>query len=92
MLAGESLACDVARARYAILLPARSRFGEIDIIAKDRDAGVRRGQSWRSTRRGSAAEFVSPAEAQARSGRLDYLRTRQLTRCRFDVAAIDDRR
>jgi len=92
---GESLACDALRARgYAILATRyRSRFGEIDIIAKHAGTLVFvEVKARRSTRRGSAAESVSPAKRRRVAAMaLDYLAwTRQLdARCRFDVVAID---
>lgn len=94
---GEALACTELEARgYAILERRhRTRYGEIDVIAKDGDTLV-----FVEVRRKSAADFGSAAESVTRDKQrrivrmaLDYLaRAGLVDRCpvRFDVVAIDD--
>jgi len=92
---GEDIARDVLTARgYAILATRhRTRFGEIDIVA--RHAGVLvfvEVKARRSSRRGSAIEAISPAKRRRVAAMaLDYLAwTGNLDApCRFDVVAID---
>jgi len=94
---GENLACDELRRRgYAILERRyRTRFGEIDIIARDGESLV-----FVEVRRkshddcGSAIESIGP-QKQRRIVRMavDYMARNDLyDRCavRFDVVAIDD--
>ena len=94
---GEELACAELDARgYAILERRyRTRYGEIDVIARDGDTLV-----FVEVRRKSAADFGSAAESVTRDKQrriirmaLDYLaRAALVDRCpvRFDVVAIDD--
>jgi putative endonuclease len=92
---GEAIACEVLTARgYAILATRhRTRFGEIDIVA--RHAGVLvfvEVKARRSSRHGSAVEAISPAKRRRVAAMaLDYLAwTGNLDApCRFDVVAID---
>ena len=92
---GESLACDALRARgYAILATRyRTRFGEIDIVCRERGTLVFvEVKARRTMRHGSAAESVSPFKRRRVAAMaLDYLAaTGNLeSRCRFDVVAID---
>ena len=92
---GESLACDALRARgYAILATRyRTRFGEIDIISRERGTFVFvEVKARRTMRHGSAAEAISPFKRRRVAAMaLDYLAsTGNLdSRCRFDVVAID---
>jgi len=92
---GETRAADeLERLGYAILARRyRTRFGEIDIVARDGRVLVFVAVKARATGRfGSAAESV-PGWKQRRiaSMALDYLgRTGRLDEpCRFDVVAID---
>ena len=92
---GETLACEeLARLGYAILATRhRTRYGEIDIIARDHDVTVFvEVKARRSARRGTAAEQITfHKRRRIAAMALDYLAwTRSLdTRCRFDVVAID---
>ena len=94
---GENLAAATLVARgYAILARRyRTRYGEIDIVARDGDTLVFVEVRRRSeTGCGSAAESVTPAK-QRRVVRMavEYLaRLNLYDRCavRFDVVAIDD--
>ena len=92
--AGESLACrELQRRGYAILAKRyRSRFGEIDLIARDGDT-----IAFVEVKTRSNDAFGRPAEAvtfrkQRRLGlaALDYLVRCGLegTHCRFDVVSI----
>jgi len=92
--AGESIACrELQRRGYAILARRyRTRFGEIDVIARDGETIAFVEVKMRSTE-----EYGRPAEAvtagkQRRLGRaaLDYMVRRGLegARCRFDVVSI----
>jgi len=91
---GESLACDtLERAGYEILATRyRTRHGEIDIVARDRDCLVFvEVKTRRSIERGTPAEAVTPRKqrrviAMAR----DYLARHRTdaTACRFDVVAV----
>jgi putative endonuclease len=92
---GEEVAAkELARRGYAILARRyRTRFGEIDIIAKDDEVVVFvEVKARRSPRYGGALEAV-PSWKQRRIAAmaLDYLaRTKRLNDpCRFDVVAID---
>ena len=92
---GEDLACaELERRGYAILERRyRSRFGEIDIIAADRETRVfvevkaRRGEEF-----GGAAAAIPPWK-QRRVTRMavDYLSKHNLhdCPCRFDVVTVD---
>jgi putative endonuclease len=92
---GESLACDMLRARgYAILATRyRTRFGEIDIVSQQHGVLVFvEVKARRTLRQGSAAEAVSPSKRRRVAAMaLDYLAwNRNLDApCRFDVVAID---
>ena len=92
---GEDLACrELTRLGYAILARRyRTRFGEIDIIARhDRTLVFVEVKARQSKRRGDAVEGVTHHKQRrvaamaldylARANRLDAL-------CRFDVVAID---
>ncbi len=92
---GEDLACrELTRRGYAILARGfRTRFGEIDIVARDEGALVFVEVKARQSRRyGGAVEAITRRKQRrvaamaldylARAGRLD-------ARCRFDVVAID---
>jgi putative endonuclease len=94
-MTGEDIAvAEVERRGYAVLARRyRTRYGEIDIVARDGDTIVFVEVKVRTTaERGTAAEAVTPGK-QRRLVRMaeDYLaRCGGLTgRCRFDVAAID---
>ena len=92
---GEDLACaELARRGYSILARRyRTRFGEIDIIARDNDVTVfievktRRGDEF-----GGGAEAVT-AWKQRRITQMavDYLARQRLhdRPCRFDVVVVD---
>ena len=92
---GERMACDrLIEAGYSILTCRfRSRFGEIDIVAKDKESVVFVEVKTRTDRTfGDPAEAVTPqkqqkivrmAEEYVLLGRLEN------THCRFDVVAID---
>jgi len=93
---GEDAACsELARRGYAILARRyRTRFGEIDIVARDGDAMVFvEVKARRTSRRGTAAEQI-PFWKRRRIAAmaLDYLAWagQMRDRCRFDVVAIDD--
>ena len=92
---GERLACEeLARLGYAIIATRhRTRYGEIDIVARDNDVIVFvEVKARRSARRGTAAEQVTfHKRRRIAAMALDYLAwTRSLNvRCRFDVVAID---
>ena len=92
---GEDLACQELRRRgYAILARGyRSRFGEIDIVAKHGDTTVfvevkaRAGDDF-----GGGAAAVTPLKQQRISQMaIDYLSRNKLhdTPCRFDVVTVD---
>ena len=92
---GEDLACcELRRRGYAILARRyRTRYGEIDIVARDGDTIVFVEVKARAGREfGSAAEAVTMMK-QRRVAQMavDYLSRRRLTEqpCRFDVVAID---
>ena len=92
---GEDIACDVLTARgYAILATRhRTRFGEIDIVARHDGVLVFvEVKARRSTRHGGAVEAISPRKRRRVAAMaLDYLAwTGNLDApCRFDVVAID---
>ena len=92
---GESLACRALTERgYAILATRfRTRFGEIDIVARHgRTIVFVEVKARRTNRAGDAAEAVSSYKRHRIAAMaLDYLAwTRALDeRCRFDVVAID---
>jgi len=93
-VAGETLACrELLRRGYEILARRyRTRYGELDIVARDRQVTVFVEVKARSSRRfGSPSEAVTPLKQRklvmmAR----DYLARRRLgdIACRFDVVAI----
>ena len=92
---GEDLACEELRRRgYAILARRyRTRYGEIDIVARDGETIVFIEVTARAGREfGGAAAAVTPLK-QRRVAQMavDYLSRRHLTEqpCRFDVVAID---
>jgi putative endonuclease len=92
---GEDCAvAELDRRGYAILARRyRTRYGEIDIVARDAGAIVFVEVKARTTRdMGSAAEAVTAAK-QRRLARMaaDYIARHNLenTPCRFDVVAID---
>jgi len=94
-IAGEDLACAELRRRgYAILDRGyRTRFGEIDVIARHQGAIVFVEVKARATRTcGGGAEAVTPYK-QWRVARMaaEYLVRRGLhdRPCRFDVVAVD---
>jgi putative endonuclease len=92
---GEDLACaELQRRGYAILARRyRTRFGEIDIVARHRRVTVFvEVRARRSPRRGSAAESITARKRRRIAAMaLDYLAwTHALeSPCRFDVVAID---
>jgi putative endonuclease len=92
---GEDLACvELTRRGYAILARRyRTRFGEIDIVARDGSVLVFVEVKTRgSPRCGRAAEAVTSwKQRRLAAVALDYLaRANRLdARCRFDVVAID---
>ena len=92
---GEDLAArELTRRGYAILARRyRTRYGEIDIVARDGDTIVFVEVKARSSNEfGTAAEAVTPwKQQQIASMATEYLvRTRLTNRpCRFDVVAID---
>jgi len=92
---GEDIACGALIARgYAILATRhRTRFGEIDIVARHDGVLVFvEVKTRRSDRHGGAIEAISPAKRRRVAAMaLDYLAwTGNLeTPCRFDVVAID---
>ena len=96
-LLGEELACRELRRRgYAILARRyRSRFGEIDIVARDGETIVfvevkaRAGPGF-----GGAAAAVTPVkQRRVAAMAVDFLARRRLASqpCRFDVIAVDFR-
>jgi len=92
---GEEIACGALTARgYAILATRhRTRFGEIDIVARlDGVLVFVEVKARRSNRHGSAADAISPwKRRRVAAMALDYLAwTGNLDApCRFDVVAID---
>jgi putative endonuclease len=92
---GEDLACgELTRRGYAILARRyRTRFGEIDIVARDDSVLVFvEVKARRSLRCGRAVEAVTRWKRRRLAAiALDYLaRANRLdARCRFDVVAID---
>jgi putative endonuclease len=92
---GEDLACgELTRRGYAILARRyRTRFGEIDIVARDGSVLVFvEVKARRSRRSGGAVEAVTSWKRRRLAAiALDYLaRANRLeARCRFDVVAID---
>jgi putative endonuclease len=92
---GEELACaELARRGYAILATRhRTRFGEIDIVARDGEVlAFVEVKARTSTRAGSAAEAITAWKRRRIAAMaLDYLAwIGQLEApCRFDVVAID---
>ena len=92
---GESLACaELERRGYAILARRyRTRFGEIDIVARDGDATVfvevkaRAGDEFG----GGAAAVTARKQRRITYMATDYLSRHQLhgTPCRFDVVTVD---
>jgi putative endonuclease len=92
---GEDLACgELERRGYAVLARRyRTRFGEIDIIARDGETIVFVEVKTRDGDRfGASAEAVTPWK-QRRVGNMavDYLARHRLHHCpcRFDVVAVD---
>lgn len=92
---GEDLACaELSRREYAILARRyRTRFGEIDIVARDRETTVfvevktRDGDSF-----GDGAEAVTAwKQRRVAAMAVDYVSRHRLhdRPCRFDVVAID---
>ena len=92
---GEELACgELERRGYAILARRyRTRFGEIDIIARDRETIVfvevktRDGDKF-----GASAEAVTAwKQRRVANMAVDYLARQRLHHCpcRFDVVAVD---
>jgi len=92
---GEDLACaELSRRGYAILdRRYRTRFGEIDIVARDGEVTVfvevktRVGEAF-----GDGAEAVAPRkQRRVAQMALDYQARRRLhdRPCRFDVVAVD---
>jgi putative endonuclease len=94
-ISGEDLACDELRRRgYAILdRRYRTRFGEIEIIARDGDTIVFVEVKARLTDDFGGAAAAITAWKQRRVARMavDYIARRSLNDCpcRFDVVAID---
>lgn len=87
-------ASELARRGYAILARRyRTRYGEIDIIARDGDTTVFVEVKVRATGEcGTAADAVTPRkQRRLASMALDYLARTTGTNvpCRFDVVAID---
>ncbi len=92
---GEELACgELQRRGYAILERRyRSRFGEIDIVARDGETIVfvevkaRAGQEFG----GAAAAVTAWKQRRVTQMAVDFLSRRRLSEspCRFDVVAID---
>ena len=92
---GEDLACAELRRRgYAILARRyRTRFGEIDIVAREGDTFVFVEVKARTTSRfGEGAAAVTGGK-QRRIGQmaLDYMLRRRVSECpcRFDVVSVD---
>jgi putative endonuclease len=92
---GEEIACRELGARgYAIVARRyRTRYGEIDIVARDGDFVVFVEVKLRTTGEfGGAAESVTPwKQRRVVAMAVDYLSRNGLTErpCRFDVVAID---
>jgi putative endonuclease len=92
---GEDLACrELLRRGYVVLARRhRTRYGEIDIVARDNDTIVFVEVKARRTKRyGGAAEAVTRRkQRRVAAMALDYLARadRLEARCRFDVVAID---
>jgi putative endonuclease len=92
---GEDLACDeLDRRGYAILARRyRTRFGEIDIVARDGETIVFVEVKARESHEfGGSAAAVTPLKQQKVANMaVDYLARWRLTNvpCRFDVVAID---
>ena len=92
---GETLACDELRRRgYAILERRyRTRFGEIDIVARDGETTVFVEVKARDGDRfGDGADAVTPwKQRRVANMAVDYLARHRLhdRPCRFDVVAID---
>ena len=92
---GEEIACRELGARgYAILARRyRTRHGEIDIVARDRDTVVFVEVKLKTTGEfGAAAESVTPwKQRRVAAMAVDYLARNGLSDrpCRFDVVAID---
>jgi putative endonuclease len=92
---GEDLACaELERRGYAVLARRyRTRFGEIDIIAREHDFTVfvevktRRGDEFG----GGAAAVTSWKQRRITQMAVDYLSRHHLhdTPCRFDVVVVD---
>ena len=92
---GEELACrELGRRGYAILARRyRTRFGEIDIVARDGETVVfvevkaRAGQEFG----GAAAAVTMEKQRRVTQMAVDYLCRHRLAgcACRFDVVAID---
>src|SRR5215510_9386483 len=94
-ISGEDLACaELLRRGYAIVERRyRTRFGEIDIIAKDGSTIVFVEVKTRMTQDFGGASAAITARKQRRVARMavDYLARQKLHECpcRFDVVAID---
>jgi putative endonuclease len=94
-ISGEDLACAELRRRgYAIVERRyRTRFGEIDIIAKDGDTVVFVEVKARLTDDfgGAAAAVTAWKQRRIAAMAVDYLARRRLDdcACRFDVVAVD---
>jgi putative endonuclease len=94
-ISGEDLACaELQRRGYAIVERRyRTRFGEIDIIARDGPTLVFVEVKARMTREfgGAAAAMTRWKQRRVARMALDYLARRHLHECpcRFDVVAID---
>lgn len=92
---GEDLACgELERRGYAILARRyRTRFGEIDIVARDRETIVFVEVKARDGDRfGASAEAVTSwKQRRVANMAVDYLARHRLHRspCRFDVVAVD---
>ena len=94
--AGEDLACaELARLGYAVLARRyRTRFGEIDIVARDGDAVVFIEVKARATDQFGGAAAAVTAWKQRRIGEMavHFLARHQELQnrpCRFDVIAVD---
>jgi putative endonuclease len=94
-ISGENLACDELRRRgYAILERRyRTRFGEIDIVAREGKTIVFVEVKARLTDDfgGAAAAVTGWKQRRIAAMAVDYLARRRLQECpcRFDVVAID---
>ena len=94
-ISGEDLACaELERRGYAILERRyRTRFGEIDIVARDGRTIVFVEVKARLTREygGAAAAITAWKQRRVATMAVDYLSRRRLhdCPCRFDVVAID---